>query len=50
MASFDTDIRWEDGTWEMTSNDGIWPKAKGTEIWGPGYDMLKISNLRKFKQ
>ena len=50
MASFDTDIRWEDGTWEKTSNDGIWPKAKGTEIWGPGYDMLKISNLRKFKQ
>lgn len=47
MASFDTDIRRENGAWEKTSNNGAWPKVTGTEIWSPVYDMLRISNLRK---
>ena len=50
MASFDTDIRRNNGTWEKTSNNGAWPKVVGTEIWTPIYDMLRISNLRKYKQ
>ena len=47
MASFDTDIRRENGAWEKTSNNGAWPKVTGTEIWSPVYNMLRISNLRK---
>jgi len=47
MLNYDTDIRQENGTWEKTSNSGIWHKVLMTEIWSTGYDMLKISNLRK---
>lgn len=49
MADYDTDIRSENGAWEKTSNNGIWHKVLATEIWSTGYDMLKISNIRKSK-
>lgn len=47
MANYNTDIHQENGTWEETSNSGILHKVEMTEIWSTGYDMLKISNIRK---
>ncbi len=49
-AEFDTDIHQQNGAWEKTSNSGIWHKVLMTEMWGLGYDMLRISNIRKVKQ
>ncbi|MBP5546254.1 MAG: DUF4919 domain-containing protein [Bacteroidales bacterium] len=50
MLNYDTYIRQENGTWEETSNSGIWHKVLMTEIWSTGYDMLRISNLRKMTE
>lgn len=50
MLAYDTDIQTcEDCDFTSTSNEGIFPQTRGTEIWNEMIYAIGISNFRKAK-
>ena len=48
--SYDSDIQIKkDGEFETTSNVGVFPKAKGMEMWPYMIYQIKLSNIRKMR-
>lgn len=50
MLKYDSEIqRKENGAFESTSNMGIYPKAKGNEMWPYMIETIGLSTFRKMK-
>lgn len=50
MMSYDTDILSARGdSFESTSNDGIFPRVRGTEIWNDTLNVIRLSRFRPMK-